>query len=221
MVETPGAEPTSLEERIAAALGRKEFDQAATEALRGYGPEILRYALTLCRSPDDAKDVFAEFAERLWKALRKLQAPTVRALAYRLVRNAAADFYSDAYRRRRITLPSSLGSRLAESIHRTTMASLKRHADRLARIRANLTPEEKTLLLLRLDHRLSWEEIADVLGGEQPGPDAATLRKRFERLKAKIGRKAREADLLDAPGLRSADRTRGPGPRPTPPSRKP
>ena len=209
MVATRGDEPASLEKRIAAALKCQEFDKATTYALRGYGPELLRYALTLCRSTDDARDVFSEFAIRLWKALPKFRATTVRALAYRLVRNAAADFYSDAYRRRRATLPSSLASELAHSTHRTSMASLERDAARLAKIRALLTPEEETLLLLRVDRRLSWEEIADVLAGEERGPDASALRKRFERLKAKIGRKAREADLLDARRPRSANRTRG------------
>jgi RNA polymerase sigma-70 factor (ECF subfamily) len=187
----------SLEERIAAALAGRELDRAATEAIRGYGPEILRYALTLCRSPDDARDVFAEFAARLWKALPTFRgATTVRAFAYRLVRHAASDFYSDGYHERRVSIPPSLASRLADSVHESSRASLERDAARLAGIRAQLAPEEETLLLLRLDRRLSWEEIAHALAGQGRAPDAAALRKRFERLKAKIGRKARKADLL-------------------------
>lgn len=185
-------EPTALEAQIAAALASGDISRAATVAIRGYGPEILRYARTVCRSPDDAADVFAEFAVRLWRALPGIRArTTVRAFAYRLIRNTASDFYSDAYRRRRATLSSGLMSRLAESIHSASKESLERDADRLAEIRAKLTSEEETLLLLRLDRRLSWDEVAEVLAGKGKGPGARTLRKRFERLKAKIGRKAK------------------------------
>jgi len=186
------------EERIAAALAQADLDRAATEAIRGYGPEILRYALSLCRDPADAGDVFAEFAARLWKALPAARsATTVRALAYRIVRNAAADLHSDRYRRRRATLSSGLVSRLAQSVHTSSKAALERDAERLARIRALFTPEEETLLLLRIDRGLSWEEIADALAAEAGAPNAVALRKRFERLKAKIARKARKQGLLE------------------------
>ena len=53
--------------------------------------------------------------------------------------------------------------------------------DRIARIREQLSPEDHMLLGLRLDRQLAWSEIAQVLGY-----DAATLRKRFERLKVKL-----------------------------------
>jgi RNA polymerase sigma-70 factor (ECF subfamily) len=182
----------SLEDRIASALASKEFDRAATEALRGYGPEILRYSRILCRDPADAGDVFGEFAERFWKALPTFRgAATVRAFAYRLVRNAAADFYSDGYHKRRASMPSSLASRLAASIHSSSKKSLERDAARLATIRALLTPEEQTLLVLRLDRRFSWEEVAEALAADDRAPRADALRKRFERLKSKIGRRAK------------------------------
>lgn len=36
--------------------------------LRGYGPEILRMLMALHRSEQEASDVFASFAEGVWKA---------------------------------------------------------------------------------------------------------------------------------------------------------
>lgn len=189
---------TAAEERIASALGRANVDRAATEAIRAYGPEILRYALSLCRDRADAADVFAEFAARLWKALPAFRgATTVRAFAYRIVRNAAADFYSDGYRRRRATLSSGMVSRLAQSVATSSKAALERDAARLAKIRSLFTEEEETLLLLRIDRGLSWEEVADVLTADGRAPTAAALRKRFERLKAKIADQARKAGLLE------------------------
>ena len=49
--------------------------------------------------------------------------------------------------------------------------------------------------VLRVDHRLSWAEIAEVVSGEFPVIEA-TLRKRFERLKARLARLARERGLV-------------------------
>jgi len=193
-----GEERASTEEQIAAHLARADVDRAATETIRAYGPEILRYALSLCRDRADADDVFAEFCARVWKALPTFRgATTVRAFAYRIVRNAAADFYSDGYRRRRATLSSGLASRLARSVATSSKAALERDAARLAKIRSLFKEEEETLLLLRIDRGLSWEEIGEVLTADGRAPTPVALRKRFERLKSKIARQAREAGLLE------------------------
>jgi RNA polymerase sigma-70 factor (ECF subfamily) len=190
-----GGPPASVEERVTAALSRGDGDGATAEALKGYGPEILRYTLILCRTPDDARDVFSEFAVRLWKALRTFRGETtVRAYAYRLARHAAADFYAAGFRRRRATLSSGLVSQLAESIHSSSKASLERKADRFAGVRATLTPDEEALLVLRIDRKLSWDEVAHALGDDERTVDAVALRKRFERLKEKIARKVGRAE---------------------------
>jgi RNA polymerase sigma-70 factor, ECF subfamily len=63
--------------------------------------------------------------------------------------------------------------------------------DRLRALRDELKPEDRELLVLRLDRELEWPEIALILG-----TDAATLRKRFERLKEKLRTMAQRAGLL-------------------------
>jgi RNA polymerase sigma-70 factor (ECF subfamily) len=72
----------------------------------------------------------------------------------------------------------------------------------VARLRARLDAIEQTLLVLRVDQRLSWEEIADVLAGPGPGESLtpAALRKRYERLKDKLRRLARAEGLLGSEG---------------------
>jgi RNA polymerase sigma-70 factor (ECF subfamily) len=187
-----------LERRIAEALQRQDFEVALTEAIRGYGPQILGYVRSICRGSEDAGDVFAQFAEELWRALPTFRRnTTLRAFAYRLAWTAAARFYSDAYRRHRERLPTSMASRLAASIQLEHMAAVEREAADLAKLRAELAPEEQTLLVLRLDRDLSWAEIADVLAEDGRAVDQAALRKRFERLKAKIAQKAKDQGLLD------------------------
>jgi len=190
--------PATLEERIAEALQGRALDVAATEAIRGYGPEILGYLRSTCRSPEDAGDVFSQFAEDLWRALPSFRgATTLRAFAYKIAWHAAARFYADAYRRRRKTMRTSMASKLAASVHVESKVELERDSAQLMKIRAELGPEEQTLLVLRLDRGLPWEEIAEVLAEEGKPADQAALRKRFERLKSKIARMAREQGLLD------------------------
>ena len=58
-----------------------------------------------------------------------------------------------------------------------------------------LPVNDRTLLILRVDRRMSWLEIAEILG-EDPDPAAlkrrsVALRKRFERLKESLGQQLR------------------------------
>ena len=65
--------------------------------------------------------------------------------------------------------------------------------DRAAALFAEaLDPDDRLLLILRLDREMSWNDIADVYADEREGDDgdrrrtAAKLRKRFERIKARV-----------------------------------
>jgi RNA polymerase sigma-70 factor (ECF subfamily) len=59
-------------------------------------------------------------------------------------------------------------------------------------IRGDLGPEDQTLLILRVDRRLTWREIARVMSPAETSSDeaitkrAVTLRKRFDRLKQEL-----------------------------------
>ena len=195
-----------LEERIVASLSRRDLDGAATEALQGYGPQILGYIRSVIRDPEDAAEVFSQFAEDLWRGLPGFRGEcTVRVWAYKLAWHAASRFARDPYRRRRERLETTLASRLAEHLLSSAGRSVERRAAEVGRLRQYLSPEEQTLLVLRVDRRLAWREVAEVLGGEggdgEPGgggpPDEVALRKRFERLKEKLARAAREEGLLE------------------------
>jgi RNA polymerase sigma-70 factor (ECF subfamily) len=51
--------------------------------------------------------------------------------------------------------------------------------------------------VLRIDQGLAWEEIAQVVATEGAEPDAALLRKRFERLKERLSKLARDRGLVE------------------------
>jgi len=87
-------------------------------------------------------------------------------------------------------------SRLAEEIRTRTGVRVERQKQALDALRAELTEEEQTLLVLRIDQQLSWDEIAEVMGDAAAPLDAAALRKRFERLKEKLTKLAKERGLV-------------------------
>lgn len=79
----------------------------------------------------------------------------------------------------------------ATSVHRA-----ERLRQEYLELRKGLSPEEQTLLFLRVDQELSWAEVAEALseGGKAVDPDTAC--KRFERLKGRLRGLARGRGIL-------------------------
>jgi DNA-directed RNA polymerase specialized sigma24 family protein len=92
-----------------------------------------------------------------------------------------------------------MASRLALSMAAAARQTLEREAVELEALRATLTPEEQSLLTLRVDRELSWREVAEVMAEEGRPADEPALRKRFGRLKEKLAGAARERGLLPDP----------------------
>lgn len=92
-----------------------------------------------------------------------------------------------------------LGSELAEGKEQVQeQVENAWREERIARLREILEPEERTLLILRVDRALPWSEIAHILADQEGvAPSEAALRKRFEGLKKKLGKAARDAGLID------------------------
>jgi len=186
----------AVEQRIREHLSRKETGEAATAAIRTYGPAILGFLCSLVPE-DDARDVFSIFSENLWRSFGGFRGEcTVRAWCYRLAWNAARGFRRDAYRQRKERLASNAASLLAASVNPESRLRAGKRYQRLGEICKLLTPEERTLIVLRIDKELDWAEIASVLSAEGPSISEVALRKRFERLKQKLGRLARREGLL-------------------------
>jgi RNA polymerase sigma-70 factor (ECF subfamily) len=190
---------SDLEPRILALLDGGDLSGAATEALRGYGPQVLGYLTAVLRDEDDAHDVFSQFAEDLWRGLPGFRRESsVRTWAFRLAWHAASRYARDPYRRRHRPILTTEASRIAEQV-RSTLSTYAPggRADRLLTLRASLDREEQTLLILRVDKAMPWEDVAEVLRADGEPATPAALRKRFERLKEKLGRLAREQGLIE------------------------
>jgi RNA polymerase sigma-70 factor (ECF subfamily) len=190
---------SDLETRILELLDAGDVSGATTEAARGFSPQILGYLIAVLRNEDDAQDVFSQFLEDLWKGLPGFRRESsLRTWAFRIAWHAASRFARDPYRKRGRHMLTTEASKIAEEV-RSTMSTYAPggRADKLMKLRECLDPEELTLLILRVDKAMSWEEVAEVMQADGEPVTPAALRKRFERLKEKLGRLAREQGLIE------------------------
>ena len=188
----------ALEQRIAERLGSQDLAGAATVALDELGPQILGYFASTLRDDDAANDVFGYFCEQLWKSIGTFRGDSsFKTWAYKLVMHSISRYRRDGFRRFGRALGSSEASQLAEQIRSRTAPYRRTDVkDQIARLRESLEPEDQTLLFLRVDQGMSWEDIADVLSEEGTPVAAPALRKRFERAKIRLRKLAEEQGLL-------------------------
>ena len=69
--------------------------------------------------------------------------------------------------------------------------------EKFMKLYESLDSEERTLLSLRVDKAMPWEEVAEVMRADGEPATTDALRERFERLKEKLGRLAREQGLIE------------------------
>jgi RNA polymerase sigma-70 factor (ECF subfamily) len=196
-----------LEGQIRGYCDAQQWGPAATVALRGYGPEVLGYLSAMCRTETDAAEVFSSFCEDMWKGLPRFRwQSSFRTWAYTLARHALYRMGRDPQRRRERNVALSDSPEvleLAEQVRTTTMIHLRTETkNKFTALREQLEPDDRTLLILRVDRKLAWNEIASIMADEdEPTPEqlrrgAATLRKRFERAKERLRKLAADQRLI-------------------------
>jgi RNA polymerase sigma-70 factor (ECF subfamily) len=185
---------TAVRERLAVGDGAG----AATVAIRALGSDVNKFLHYLLRNEADALDAFSEFAERLWRGLPELRADgSLRAFAFRVASRAAYDVRDNAWRRRGRRLLTREVSILVDEVRSRTFERVERDRVALDQLRDALPLPDQVLLVLRIDQGLSWTEVAEALSAEGEAVTADAALKRFERLKARLQRMAREQGLLE------------------------
>ena len=186
-----------LEARIAQSLDSGDLHAAATVAVRGYGPQILGYLVTVTHDEELAHEVFSQFCEALWRGIGRYRREcAMRTWAYKIAWTLSKDAQRAAFRRRERRLETTEFSKLADEVRSSLPAFQKSEVvDRLHKLRAELDPAEQTLLTLRIDKGMAWKDVARVFADDEDMGEAA-LRKRFERLKSKLRRLAADEGLL-------------------------
>jgi len=190
---------TENEDRANDLIAAGDLRAAAEAIVRDHGPSILGYLASVLRNDADASDVFSQFTEDLWRGLPGFRGECpVRVWAYRVAWHAAARHLRDPYRQRGRRLETTELSRIADEVRSSVLLGRgEARQQGIDRLRAQLTPEEQTLLVLRLDRNLAWREVATVLAADAEPVDEVALRKRFERLKTKLTDMARAEGLLE------------------------
>ncbi len=201
-------ERARVEDEVRALCEKGDTSGAATLALRAYGGEIFAFLLAVMRDETAAADAFSTFAEGLWRSLETFEwSASLRTWAYAIARNATRNAKRDAARKakRRGDASTSVFENVAQGVRTETLGFLRTEKrSKLDALRDALTPEDRALLVLRVDRGLAWNELARVLSeGETPRDDAAIaresarLRKRYQLLKDKLRELAKREGLTE------------------------
>lgn len=189
-----------LDDRIRELLEAGRFEEATTRILRELGPEILGF-LSGVLNDDDGDEVFSAFSERLWRSLERFEwRCTLRTWAYVIARHEISRFRRGLRRHVEGRVPLSELQDILEAVRktRTTLEANRRRT--LARLRDELGIEDRTLLILRVDRGLAFDDIAlafaddpETFSDEDVKRESTRLRKRFQLVKRRLMARAREA----------------------------
>ncbi|HET9990941.1 MAG TPA: sigma-70 family RNA polymerase sigma factor [Kofleriaceae bacterium] len=186
----PAAELSDAEIRTRCDAGN--FDGALALALELYADELFGFINGLARDRTQAEDAFSAACERMWKGLSKFRwDSTFRVWAYRIARNEFLRVAKGRARKKTVPLSEVPSIQVAVARVRSATPVYERTEvkQKLAELRLQLDPEDHMLLGLRIDRKLAWADIAKVLAQTDAEPTArelAALRKKFERLKARL-----------------------------------
>lgn len=194
------------EDPIRRAHERGELAEAVRLGLEQYQVEVYSFLCARLRSEADAHDVYAQLCEDVWRGIGAFAwRASFRTWLYTLARHAALKFEQARSRRDERQRPLSQVSDPAAVDRSRTRPYLRTDVkDRFAELRASLSPEEQTLLVLRVDRDLSWAEIARIMydGDDEQDDQAlrrhtANLRQRFRALKVELEEWAKSQGLGD------------------------
>jgi RNA polymerase sigma-70 factor (ECF subfamily) len=192
-----------VDARVKQLLGSCAFDQAMTLALEAYGAELHGFLIHALGNRTAAGDVFSRVVEKLWRGLPRFAARcSVRTWLYLLARHAVVDHQRDPWHGAHRTGDAGLDAIVDRVRSETPPWRRTDVKDQWRALREALTPDDRTLLVLRVDRDLAWTDIARVtLGDPEPNSAALTretarLRKRFQLLKLQLREQARESGLL-------------------------
>jgi RNA polymerase sigma-70 factor (ECF subfamily) len=189
---------TALDERIRGLLAAGDTGEAATLALRELGPEVLGF-LSGVLGDADADEVYSTWSERLWRSLKGFEGRcSLRTWMYVLARREISRFRKGMRRHAegRVPLSEIKDVVAVRTRTRSTVATEKQR--QLTALRDELPIEDRTLLILRVDRKLGFDEIAlafadnpEAFAEVDRRREAARLRKRFQLVKQRLVARAK------------------------------
>ena len=167
-----------------------------------YGSEVYGCLSTVYRQGDVADDAFSLMAEKLWKAFPTFAwRCSVRTWVYLLAHNAAFDALRQRARHDKLRDSSSAFDNLVAEIRTETRSFLRtENRSALNQLRDELSPEDAMLLVLRVDRKMAWRDIASVLSpaesDEALDRESARLRQHFRVLRARLRERGKALGLF-------------------------
>ena len=197
-------EREKLEREIQGLCQRGDMAGAVERALEGYGQEIMRLMASVLHDYERSRDAFSLFSENLLRGLAGFRwESSFRTWAYRLARNACYQVMHAPAGREQPVSTSKLPDEAQKPRSETRPWQRTSVKERFRALRESLDPQERMLLLLRVDQRLSWEDVARVMSeGEGTLTDAtlkrkaAALRQQFQRIKTHLRSLAESEGLI-------------------------
>jgi len=205
---TPDDSKQSIEDEIQASCRRGDMPSAAASLVRGYGPEIMGFLAARLGDHASADEAFGFFCEDILRGLPAFEwRASVRTWSYVVARNAASRLASDRGAQRRTSLDGSARQAVSDAavaVRTRTLPYLRTETkDQYRKLREQLSLEDRTLLLLRVDRDLPWRSVATIMSeaGEATSEsdlmrEEARLRKRLELIKDRLRKLAEYVGLL-------------------------
>lgn len=197
-------ERDTLEQRIHDLCLRGDMRRAVEVALEGYGPELLRLMGAILKDAERTREAYSDFSEILVRSLPAFQwRSSFRTWAWQVARHLAYH-HASVSARREVPVSREVFEREPQRLQSQPQPWLRTTIKERFRVLCEqLSPYEQTLLALRVDRRMSWEEVARRLApANEPLPPAevrrraTVLRQQFQRLKARLKELAAEEQLL-------------------------
>jgi RNA polymerase sigma-70 factor (ECF subfamily) len=200
------SERAAFESSVASLCDDGQVDAATTLAIEGYGPELFGLIVALVRNEEDAADIFSALCERIWRGLPTFERrSSLRTWLYQVAHHEMINFHRRERRHRaRAHHDSAALARVEQQVRTRTITYLRSQTrSRFAELRSNLPLEDQTLLILRVDRDLDWNDIVAVMhDGEVPDAEthkreSARLRKRFQAVKERLRSLAESEGILE------------------------
>lgn len=204
------ADPSDhIELAAKAAWSRADYAAVVRLVMDGYGDEVHSFLAASTRGDlSIADEVFSQFAEDFWRGLPKFEwRSSIRAWCYKIARNALHRFRRSPHNRRERRAALSevpMLEGLAESARSRTRPYLRTEVKtEFQKLREKLSEDDQTLLILRINRKMAWRDVAHAFLADAEAPDDAeverlsnALRQRLVEVKARLKRLAEEAGLV-------------------------
>jgi len=193
------------DQAVRALLEVGDVDRAVTVLLSQLGPQVFGFLRGTLRGEDDADEVFAATSVKIWRGLSTFQWQcSLRTWVYIIARRELTRFLQGTRRRNVGRITSSALDDVVARVRTETLSAVgTEKRDRLAALRDELPLDDRTLLILRVDRDLKWEDVARTFLGDGENADSAQikresgrLRKRFQLVTQRLSQRAREEGLL-------------------------